>query len=129
MKKFLILLLVCFISCLSTKKQTIQYEIRGTLVNIENKPIDEVEISFYNDGKDFGFVPISLKTNENGMFFVKSVKVKEDYRISKILSDKLPSKIIFNKEGYKSDTIKIDDYRDFKNKIILINKKLVKSQY
>ena len=126
MKKFLILLLFSFISCLATKKQTIQYEIRGTVVNIENRPINNVEILFYNDGKDFGFSSNLLKTNENGVFTVKPIKVNGDYRIATTLKDKLPSKIIFIKEGYKSDTIKIEDYKDLKNEIIVINKKLVK---
>lgn len=79
-------------------------------MNIENETVSNVDVKFYNDGDDFGFVPKSLKTDENGFFSVKEVKVKGDYQITNLLSEKLPSKIIFKKEGYLSDTIRIADY-------------------
>ena len=126
MKKLLLLVLFNFFSC-SSSKQTIQNEIKGTVVNIDNTPIKDVEIQFYNDGNDFGFVPKKVTTNENGLFVVKKVTVKGDYRISKMLSDKLPSKIIFKKQGYLSDTIKIADYSNVKkDEVIMIQIQLKK---
>ncbi|CAM3749625.1 hypothetical protein FLGE108171_13225 [Flavobacterium gelidilacus] len=67
MKKLLIILFASFVSCFSTKKQTIQYEIRGTVLNLENKPIDEVEILFYNDGE----TKLRYPNSSSIFFFVK----------------------------------------------------------
>jgi hypothetical protein len=110
MKNFLIICFFYLFSCSSAKKHVIQNEINGTVLNIENETVSNVDVKFYNDGDDFGFVPKSLKTDENGFFSVKEVKVKGDYQITNLLSEKLPSKIIFKKEGYLSDTIRIADY-------------------
>ena len=55
---------------------------------------------------------------------MEKIKVIGDYRTSRMLQNQLPSKIIFKKEGFKSDTIKIADYDDLKSEAILINKKL-----
>ncbi|MFD2907372.1 hypothetical protein ACFSX9_01350 [Flavobacterium ardleyense] len=127
MKKIIVVIFFQLLSC-SSKNYIIQNEIRGTVLNMNNKPISDVEVTFYNDGKDFGFVPFALKTNENGVFIVERIKVKGDYRISRMLSDKLPSKIIFKKRGFISDTVSISDYSDFKSDKILINQYLMQSK-
>ena len=124
MRKVILFISFCLLSCSSINKQLIQKEIRGTVLNEENIPVETVEVIFYNDDKDFGFVPNYLKTNDEGKFIVEKVKVNGDYRTSRILQNQLPSKIIFKKEGFKSDTIKIADYDDLKSEAILINKKL-----
>lgn len=124
MTRFVLLVMFLFLSCSSINKQLIQKEIRGTVLNEENIAIEDVEVIFYNDDKDFGFVPNYLKTDDEGKFIVEKVKVNGDYRTSRMLQNQLPSKIIFKKEGFKSDTIKIADYDDLKSEAILINKKL-----
>ena len=124
MRKAIIFISFYLLSCSSINKKLIQKEIRGTILNRENKPLKDVNVIFYNDEKDFGLVPNHLKTDDEGKFIVDKVKVNGDYRISRMLQNQLPSKIIFKKEGFKSDTIKIADYDDLKNEIILINKQL-----
>ncbi|CAM3794226.1 carboxypeptidase-like regulatory domain-containing protein [Flavobacterium gelidilacus] len=124
MRKVILFISFSLLSCSSINKQLIQKEIRGTVLNEENLPVENVEVIFYNDDKDFGFVPNYLKTNDEGKFIVEKVKVNGDYRTSRMLQNQLPSKIIFKKEGFKSDTIKIADYDDLKSEVILINKKL-----
>ena len=114
MKSYLIICFVYLLSCSTAKKQVIQNEIKGTVVNSNNQTVNDVAVQFYNDGNDFGFVPKVLKTDKNGYFFVEKVKVKGDYRIVNMMSEKLPRKIIFKKEGYLTDTIKIVDYSNVK---------------
>ncbi|MFD2907366.1 Ig-like domain-containing protein [Flavobacterium ardleyense] len=125
MKIYLIIVIFFgLISCSSYKKHVIQNEIQGLILTIDNNPIADVEVTFYNDGRDFGFVPSALKTNADGVFFVAQIRTKGNYRVSRMMSDRLPTKIIFKKEGFISDTISISHYKDLKTDQIVIRKQL-----
>lgn len=110
MKRILLLLLFLLNSCLPLNKQIIRNNIIGQVLDTNNRPIENIKIIFYNDGKRFGFRPEPLESDYNGNFKIEKIKVKGDYRHARLMQETLPKKIIFSNEKYVSDTISIADY-------------------